>query len=152
MFRNRTLRWCAEALAVTGNNVDEALTWILTNGERLSEEDEEMDADGGGGDGDEDDDEDSADDDEEEEEEEATEQADASAAPKVLSGVDGQQAESKDECVAETDSSNAPSINASRWRGSIIPLRFISGRAAINPDTMEVSGLPTGGFSSVGCR
>ena len=25
-------RWCAEALSATGNNVDEALTWILTNG------------------------------------------------------------------------------------------------------------------------
>lgn len=35
-------RWCAEALAATGNNVDEALTWILTNGERLSAEDEGM--------------------------------------------------------------------------------------------------------------
>ena len=32
-------RWCAGALAATGNNVDEALTWILTNGERLSAED-----------------------------------------------------------------------------------------------------------------
>merc|ERR1740124_1854371 len=32
--------WCAEALAATGHNVDEALTWILTNGERLSALDE----------------------------------------------------------------------------------------------------------------
>ena len=32
--------WCAEALAATGTgNVDEALTWILTNGERLSAQD-----------------------------------------------------------------------------------------------------------------
>ena len=32
--------WCAEALAATGtSSVDEALTWILTNGERLSAQD-----------------------------------------------------------------------------------------------------------------
>merc|ERR1712232_427531 len=58
-------RWCAEALAATGNNVDEALTWILTNGERLSEEDEALEEDGDGEDMDEDEDE-SLDDEEEE--------------------------------------------------------------------------------------
>ena len=32
--------WCSEALAATGtSSVDEALTWILTNGERLSAQD-----------------------------------------------------------------------------------------------------------------
>ena len=36
-------RWCVEALSATRNNVDEALTWILTNGERLSAEDEAAD-------------------------------------------------------------------------------------------------------------
>ena len=38
-------RWCAEALAATRNNVDKALTWILTNGERLSAEDNGMEED-----------------------------------------------------------------------------------------------------------
>ena len=32
--------WCVEALTATRNNVDDALTWILTNGDRLSAEDE----------------------------------------------------------------------------------------------------------------
>jgi hypothetical protein len=41
-------RWCAEALAATGtSSVDEALTWILANGERLSAQDTNDDDDNG---------------------------------------------------------------------------------------------------------
>merc|ERR1711935_957356 len=61
-------RWCAEALNATGNNVDEALTWILTNSERLSAEDEGME------DHDDDDDVDGDEDIEEEESQETNEQ------------------------------------------------------------------------------
>jgi hypothetical protein len=33
--------WCVSALTATSNNVDEALTWILQNGDRLSAEAED---------------------------------------------------------------------------------------------------------------
>ena len=61
-------------VAATGNNVDEALTWILTNGERLSAEDEEMEEDVNDDDGEDDDDDD--DDEEEEDEDEDESQGD----------------------------------------------------------------------------
>ena len=62
-------RWCTEALAATGNNVDEALTWILTNGERLSEEDEAMEAEEDDENDGEEDDNDSLEDDDDDEDE-----------------------------------------------------------------------------------
>jgi len=135
-------RWCAEALAVTGNNVDEALTWILTNGERLSVEDEgmEVDADIDGAAADDDD---SGDDDEDLDD---TEQGDASSEQKASSDVDRPQSDPLPDETKETVPTRAA------WSGSIIPLRFISGRASINPETLEVSGLPSGGFSSVGTK
>lgn len=122
-------RWCAEALAVTGNNVDEALTWILTNGERLSEEDEGLEAEQGhAGESDEAEDE-SLDEDEDDEDQGATES---------LKFSPDQDTEADPEVVA--------------WTGSVLPLRFISGRANIDHKTLQVSGLPTGGFTSVGTK
>jgi hypothetical protein len=117
-------RWCIEALAVTGNNLDEALTWILNNGERLSEEDEAM---GAAEDCDGDEDEDEDEDDEEEEEVKAGD-----------SQVLQIQASSVEQRIG--------------WNGSVTPLRFISGRSIIDPVTLEISGLPNGGFSSVGTK
>jgi hypothetical protein len=122
-------RWCAEALAVTGNSVDEALTWILSNGERLSEEDEGVEADQSqAGDRDELED-DSLDEDDEEEDQ--------------GSGlVAGEPQDMKSAAVSESMG----------WNDSILPLRFISGRAHIDTKTLLVSGLPTGGFTSVGTK
>jgi len=131
-------RWCAEALAATGNNVDEALTWILSNGERLSAEDEGME------DGDEDDDID--DDDEDEDSQEDDESANAQAAA---------NSEASENNVTDEDvptETGTDGNDATAWKGSIIPLRFISGRSIINPKTLAISGLPTGGFSSVGTK
>ena len=122
-------RWCTEALAATGNNVDEALTWILTHGERLSEEDEAMEDEDAVDDEDEDDDDSMEDDDEDE---------DAEAAPDAGSESASNQ---------EAEKSGVPA-----WSGSIVPLRFISGRSIIDSKTLEISGLPTGGFSSVGTK
>jgi hypothetical protein len=123
---------------VTGNNVDEALTWILNNGERLSEEDEAMEA---GGAVEIDGDEDESMDEDEEDETEIGEAVEGSSADKPK---DGSSAESK---VAQRQEEDTPG-----WTGTVIPLRFISGRANVNPRKMEVSGLPTGGFSSVGTK
>jgi SPRY domain/UBA/TS-N domain len=130
-------RWCTEALAVTGNNVDEALTWILNNGERLSEEDEAIEADGGA-EVDNADDAESGDDDDEDE----TEVDDARS--------DGELEESRE--ADETQPHSGSAIAKPGWTGSVIPLRFISGRAIVNPVKMEISGLPSGGFSSVGTK
>jgi hypothetical protein len=134
-------RWCIEALSVTGNNVDEALTWILNNGERLSEEDEAIDA-GGENEETNDDDAESIDDDDDDEED--IEDKDATNENKnntsgilvgALSNVSKETTEAK-----------------SCWSGSITPLSFISGRAIVDPVKMEISGLPAGGFSSVGTK
>lgn len=128
-------RWCTEALAVTGNNVDEALTWILNNGERLSEEDEALEAGAGAVD---DPDNDSGDD------EDDTEHGDAS--------TDGEEDNEAEEIEAEYNQDVKAGETAPAWKGSIIPIRFISGRAIVDPVKMEVSGLPSGGFSSVGTK
>ena len=127
-------RWCAEALAATGNNVDEALTWILTHGERLSEEDEAMEDEDDGEDVEEDEDDDSAEDDEDDDD-------DAAASVKGASAPEESVAASK------TEDEEAPA-----WSGSVVPLRFISGRSNIDSKTLSISGLPTGGFSSVGTK
>lgn len=135
-------RWCAEALAVTGNNVDDALTWILTNGERLREEDEAMEAEGDAADVEGEEEDESADEDEDEDEDEG---ASVSGERKEASTL----APNEDSQVSDKDLDEVVHMG---WAGSIIPLRFISGRATINPKTMEISGLPTGGFSSVGTK
>jgi hypothetical protein len=139
-------RWCTEALTATGNNVDEALTWILTNGERLSEEDEAMEADDDGENDGHDDDNDSLEDDEDEDETEDGESASQRPEEPALAEKGGETSDAKRK--------NPPSTEQEplAWTGSIVPLRFISGRSTINANTMEITGLPTGGFSSVGTK
>lgn len=138
-------RWCAEALAATGNNVDEALTWILTNGERLSAEDAGME------DGEDDDDvevgagEDESEDDGDSQDEDETENVgshdaiDETGTSETVSGDN-------------TADRNVATSELQAWTGSVIPLRFISGRSIIDTKTLSISGLPTGGFSSVGTK
>ncbi|CAN0347804.1 unnamed protein product, partial [Discosporangium mesarthrocarpum] len=36
------LHWCQRALAETGDNIEGALNWILSNGELLSEDEEDQ--------------------------------------------------------------------------------------------------------------
>jgi hypothetical protein len=139
-------RWCAEALTATGNNVDEALTWILTNGERLSAEDEGIDEGGDDDDVDEaaDDDDDENDDDDEEEDSQATEDRHS------LSASDAEKTGNEKDIMVEKLVESAACLEG--WSGSIIPLRFISGRANVDSKTLAISGLPSGGFSSVGTK
>jgi hypothetical protein len=139
-------RWCTEALAATGNNVDEALTWILTNGERLSEEDEAMEAEEDDENDGEEDDNDSLEDDDDDEDE--TEDGEG-APPRTEEPTPAEKEEGE-----PSDDRHSPSTEQDTpgWSGSIVPLRFISGRSTINAKTMEITGLPTGGFSSVGTK
>jgi hypothetical protein len=138
-------RWCAEALAATGNNVDEALTWILTNGERLSAEDLGLEEDDGPSDDDDgDDDDDSAEDDDD-------------------GGMENEGVQTSDSVPQSTEAADmaspCPKLTSKGdveddlgWSGTVCPLRFISGRSIINSKTLSVSGLPAGGFSSVGTK
>lgn len=139
-------RWCIEALAVTGNNVDEALTWILANGERLGEEDETIGAEGGGDDLDE---EDSAEDEDEDEDETEFEEAASDAEAEDPNTEDSKK---EDSAAIEAEDASGTEPQKAGWTGSVIPIRFISGRAIVNPTKMEISGLPSGGFSSVGTK
>jgi len=137
-------RWCAEALNATGNNVDEALTWILTNGERLSALDEGMEED----DEEEDDEEEDHYGDDEEEDDDDDEDSQASNDRHSSSN-------DKEECAKqndEVDEIRSRSLEQEGWAGSVIPLRFISGRSIIDQNTLTISGLPSGGFSSVGSK
>ena len=142
-------RWCAEALAATGNNVDEALTWILTNGERLSAEDEGMEE--------EDEDEDLDEDEDEEDSQDEEEETGDGIAATVDEPDTEQEAAEKSEGAGGCDpeegkeAASAPTESFG-WNSSIIPLRFISGRSIIDSRTLAISGLPTGGFSSVGTK
>jgi len=158
-------RWCEEALAASRNNVDEALTWILTNGERLSAEDEGMEEEEEANGGDQDDDDSVDDDDDEDDEASEDHQSDGSghgpdqagtsetneaAVPATQEDVQVQEkpvadAEERTEKASEDEITNA-------WKGSVTPIRFISGRSIINPKNLAISGLPTGGFSSVGTK
>jgi hypothetical protein len=119
-------RWCIEALANTGNNVDEALTWILTNTEMLEtmynseDEGEEEDV-------------------EEEEDEDESEEDDDTDEGEIPLSEPGDG--SKDSVGALKD-----------WSLSVAPLRLISGKATIDPKTLEVTGQPNGGFASVGMK
>ena len=117
-------RWCMEALANTGNNVDEALTWILTNTEMLEamyNSDEEGDGDNA-----------DVDDDESEEEEDTD---------------DGDSPQSEIEEQAKEDTSEVKN-----WDLQVTPLRLISGKATIDSKTLDVTGQPNGGFASVGMK
>ncbi|KAL7566238.1 hypothetical protein ACA910_011302 [Epithemia clementina (nom. ined.)] len=129
-------RWCTEALAATGNNVDEALTWILNNNETLEsldasdeeEEEEEEDdasADGGG----------------EEEEEESDDDTD--------DGDGNQEANNTNE---EMDGASTVLDQEPGWTAQVTPLKVVSGRATIDSSTLEVSGQSNGGFASVGVK
>lgn len=162
-------RWCAEALAATRNNVDEALTWILTNGERLSAEDEGMEED-------EDEDDDEIEEENEEDEDSGEDAEEDETEPNQGDGAarGASQEDSTSTLAAVAEQPPAESVASSRdhatksneqelegqtqpvepvqWSGSVTPLRFISGRSIINPKTLSISGLPTGGFSSVGTK
>eukprot|EP00985_Skeletonema_marinoi_P004924 scaffold2134_cov178-Skeletonema_marinoi.AAC.2 len=139
-------RWCVEALSATRNNVDEALTWILTNGERLSAEDEAAEEEENEDDDDEDDEEENEEEGDEEDDEEEENQDDESASD-----------ENVEASTATTPSSEEkePSLDSEKplgWSGSLCPVRFVSGRSSINSKTLEITGLPSGGFSSVGTK
>ena len=141
-------RWCAEALTATGNNVDEALTWILTNGERLSAEDEGMDDVEDDADEEEEDDEEEDDDEEEEDDDDDDDEDSQATNDQLLSpSLDEEKVAASKKNENEFDSSEKEG-----WSGSIVPLRFISGRSIIDQKTLTISGLPSGGFSSVGSK
>ncbi len=118
--------WCVEALSATRNNVDEALTWILMNGDRLTMDDEAVENGH---------DEEFGDDDNDSEEEEEEE--------KVKSHSDND----KD----DDDDRTASFVENSGW-SEICPVRCVSGRPDINPHTLEVFGSPNGESSSVGTK
>ena len=121
--------WCTEALAATRQNVDEALTWILTNGERLSALDE--------GDND-------ADDDSNSEGGEENESSDDDVDATVLSTKTKEEDTMKKQDAEE---------DLRVWPDTLVcPVRSISGRANIDLKTLDVGGLPSGGFSSVGTK
>lgn len=145
-------RWCAEALAATGNNVDEALTWILTNGERLSAEDLGMEEDVDNDIDDDDDDDESAEDDEEADDRRAALETGPNETDERSASAGEEQVESGPTASSATSATDAPVAKESSWSGSVCPLRFISGRSIINSKTLSVSGLPSGGFSSVGTK
>ena len=138
--------WCAEALAASRNNVDEALTWILTNGERLSAEDEGAEEE----EEEEEDDEDreEGDREEEEEDEDSTVERDSEEPGEGLNSSSSATVSTEGKPAAANNSPNS----AIGWSGSICPIRFVSGRSNIDPLTLEVTGLPNGGFSSVGTK
>ena len=128
-------RWCTEALAATGNNVDEALTWILNNNETLEnldaseeeeEDDEDASAEGGG------------DEEDEESDEDDTEDGDGNQESK----------DTNEEMVGPaTTLDQEPG-----WLAPVTPLKVVSGRATIESSTLEVSGQSSGGFASVGVK
>lgn len=133
--------WCVEALAATRNNVDEALTWILTNGDRLSAEDEAAEENQ-----DEDDNEDSDEEEEEDDDNDQNDNDEEEVAANNDQAADGQP-------LAEDNPKDSPTALTETvgWSG-VCPVRFVSGRSSINPNTLEITGLPTGGFSSVGTK
>ena len=121
-------QWCSEALAATGNNVDEALSWILANGERLAARES------GGEEG--------AEDDTETEDDMETSPPSTFVKAKDVSIIDVSQ-------DTEHNNQTDPGIELIE-HNVVCPLRFVSGQSAIDPKTQVVSGLSTGGFSSVG--
>ena len=172
-------RWCTEALTATRNNVDEALTWILSNGERLSADDEGMDDEASEGDEDIDDsvEEDSGEDEDADEIEESPALEEQFFSP--IHQEEGKRGENSspvlerlqtiDKGLPSTSISTESEVNTSlsenkskvsgdkndvlnEWSGVITPLRFISGRSKIDSRTLTISGLPNGGFSSVGTK
>lgn len=141
-------RWCAAALEATQNNVDEALTWILTNGDRLSAEDVGMEED--------DEDENFVEEEEDDEEDDDQPQQDGEGDPEGSEQPteDNQEftLDAAARGITEMDAVALDVAEPSGWCGSVTPIRFISGRSIINPKTLSISGLPSGGFSSVGTK
>jgi hypothetical protein len=129
--------WCVEALSATMNNVDDALTWILTNGDRLSAADEE-------GHDDEDDNRNDSEDDEEDG------NNDDDGEESVVENID-QRIEDQSLSDDKRNACQETLTGSIGWSG-ICPVRFVSGRSSINPKTLEITGLPNGGFSSVGTK
>lgn len=116
--------WCAEALSSTGHNVEEALTWMIRNGERLSALDEGIDNN------------------EEEEDDDFEEDKSGMAIDEECPKV-----ENVEHLEKETV------ITIGGWRHDVAcPLRSISGRVNIDHNTLVVNAPPTGGFSSVGMK
>lgn len=117
--------WCVEALTATGNNVDDALTWILVNGDRLSAEDEAAEEDIDDDESQEDDEENTRmlDNNDDEDEEDSMEEE--SIAPKETD----QDVESQ----ALKDEIKEPTHHT--WAG-VCPVRFVSGKSNINPNTL----------------
>jgi len=128
------LQWCAQALTATGNNVDEALSWILANGYRLSGTGDSQDVADSGEDKDND-----------EEDESEIEYADKEK--EVINEAD----RGSDVAHAgniECSVKGLPQLNYDM----ICPLCFVSGHSPADRNTIIVSGLSSGGFSSVGTR
>ncbi len=146
-------RWCAEALAACRNNVDEALTWILTNGERLSAEDEGADEDD---EDDEDDDEVEENDDEvngDEDDDDDDDEDEESLGERATQDEIAVKDAANSSCVTpQQDEEKVETSTPVGWSGSICPVRFVSGKSSIDSQTLEVTGLPNGGFSSVGTK
>ena len=117
--------WCAEALSSTGHNVDEALTWMIRNGERLSALDEGVD---------------NNEEDNNDLEEDDSGSVDDEGDPKTESDP------------TQTDEKEAKDIIGGWKHDTVCPLRSISGRTNIDHNTLTVKGLLTGGFSSIGMK
>lgn len=132
--------WCAEALAATRNNVDEALTWILTNSDRLSELDSERLVD------------DIEDDDEDDSETGEDDEGDAESNSDDEGGESSQISQNDVNIDEQASAKKQVCLQESIWTDSICPLQFVSGRSKIDSKTFEISGLPTSGFSSVGTK
>ncbi len=132
-------RWCAEALAATSNNVDEALTWILSNSDRLQEQDEEEKDNN-----EEDDDVDDVEEDNNEEEEQSLNESNDEDEGSLISSHAGEFSESKSD----------QSIDSDTGLHSLLPcsIQTINGKPTVNPRTLEVAGSPDSGFSSIGTR
>lgn len=132
--------WCVEALTATGNNVDEALTWILMNGDRLTVDDEaveeEHDEDTGNDDDDDESEEDEVENDENHDDNDNDEEEEVCTANNIEQGVD-------DRPVSRVDKSG--------W-SDICPVRCVFGRPDINPISLEVVGSPSGESSAVGTK
>jgi len=144
--------WCAEALAATGHNVDEALTWILTNGERLGALDEGQ---GDEGDDDDDDDDESTGEQDNEIDTEGNNEPDNQVSSSEKTEASSSIKASHGSCPNEDESGLTIKTEQfiGGWKeGIVCPLRSISGRTKIDSRSLEVTGHPNGGFSSVGMK
>lgn len=157
--------WCRQALEASRNNVDDALTWILTNSERLSGLDAEEEQDDDDDDDEDDDDDqdydmeiDDLDDDDDEDEDEADEarpgvsNGENEPETKTTTGTDSSKPHTAKKKLKKEKSESSVTTADSFWTGSICPLRFVSGRSSIDPKTFAIEGLSSGGFSSVGVK